>query len=135
MKKLLAMALIAGTLTPALAQTSVGMSISVNQPGVYGQVHIGNVPQPRLIYPQPVLIVRPPAVVHQDPIYLYVPPGHRKNWRKHCARYNACGQPVYFVREDWVRERYYEQYPDRAPHGYRPIGPRHGNPHVELRRD
>jgi hypothetical protein len=47
--------------------------------------------------------------MQQQPIYLYVPPGHQKNWGKHCARYNACGQRVYFVREDWVRERYDER--------------------------
>jgi hypothetical protein len=39
-------------------------------------------------------------------VYLYVPPGHQKNWAKFCGRYNACGQPVYFVQDEWVRERY-----------------------------
>jgi hypothetical protein len=34
-------------------------------------------------------------------VYLWVPPGHRKNWRKHCGQYQACGVPVYFVRDDW----------------------------------
>jgi hypothetical protein len=38
-------------------------------------------------------------------VYLYVPPGHQKNWAKHCARYAACGQPVYFVQERWVVDR------------------------------
>ena len=27
----------------------------------------------------------------------------RRHWRKHCARYDACGRPVYFVQEDWYR--------------------------------
>ena len=44
--------------------------------------------------------------MQQQPLYLYVPPGHQKHWAKHCARYNACGHPVYFVQEKWVRERY-----------------------------
>jgi hypothetical protein len=35
-----------------------------------------------------------------------VPPGHQKNWGKYCGQYQACGQPVYFVQESWVRERY-----------------------------
>ena len=39
-------------------------------------------------------------------IPLYVPPGHAKNWGKHCGRYNACGRPVYFVKEEWVQEEY-----------------------------
>jgi hypothetical protein len=35
-----------------------------------------------------------------QPIYLHVPPGHAKDWRKHCRKYDACGQPVYFVVSD-----------------------------------
>jgi len=65
-------------------------------PGVYGRVDIGTRPPPPLVMPTPVLIVKqahPPA-----PIYMHVPPGHAKNWRKHCKRYNACGIPVYFVK-------------------------------------
>jgi hypothetical protein len=106
MKKLLAIAITLGALVPAFAQTSVGVSIGINQPGVYGRIDIGNFPQPQLIYAQPVIITRPVQYVQQQPVYLYVPPGHQKNWAKHCGRYNACGQPVYFVKEQWVRERY-----------------------------
>ena len=105
-KKILLLAFAASALAPVLAQTNVGVSIGINQPGVYGRVDIGNYPQPRIVYQQPVIIVQSPVAVQQQPIYLYVPPGHQKKWSKHCARYNACGQPVYFVREDWVRERY-----------------------------
>ncbi|MCL4696701.1 MAG: hypothetical protein KJ023_06515 [Burkholderiaceae bacterium] len=32
---------------------------------------------------------------------MWVPPGHRYDWRRHCHRYKACGVPVYFVRDDW----------------------------------
>ena len=110
MKKLLALALVACAISPTLAQTNVGVSIGINQPGVYGRIDIGAFPQPRVIYPQPVVIVQTPMAVHQQPVYLYVPPGHQKNWGKHCGRYNACGQPVYFVQEDWVRERYEERH-------------------------
>ena len=106
MKKILAIALALGALAPAFAQTSVGVSIGINQPGVYGRIDIGNFPQPQLIYAQPVIINRPVQYVQQQPVYLYVPPGHQKNWAKHCGSYNACGQPVYFVKEEWVRERY-----------------------------
>ncbi len=110
MKKLLPLTLAACTLAPALAQTNVGVSIGINQPGVYGRIDIGAFPQPRIVYPQPVVIMQTPIAVHQQPVYLYVPAGHQKNWKKHCGRYNACGQPVYFVREDWVRERYEERH-------------------------
>ncbi len=115
MKKIVAIALALGAVAPAFAQTSVGVSIGINQPGVYGRIDIGNFPQPQLIYAQPVIITRPAQYVQQQPVYLYVPPGHQKNWAKHCGRYNACGQQVYFVKEEWVRERYEENH-----HGDRP---------------
>lgn len=95
-------------MAPAFAQTSVGVSVAINQPGVYGRIDIGSFPQPRLVYSQPVVIVASPVAVYQRPVYLYVPPGHQKNWKNYCGRYNACGQPVYFVQEAWVRERYDE---------------------------
>jgi hypothetical protein len=93
------------------AQTNVGVSIGINQPGVYGRIDIGNYPQPVVVNPQPVIIAQPVVVAPRQPIYLYVPPGHQKHWGQHCARYNACGQPVYFVQEQWVRERYAHEHP------------------------
>ena len=69
-------------------------------PGVYGQVVLGNRPPPPLVYARPVVAV--PVVVAEpvpmEPIYLHVPPGHAKHWRKHCHEYDACNRPVYFVR-------------------------------------
>lgn len=91
-------ALAAGLALPLAAQAAdVGVSVSVNQPGFYGRVDIGQTPPP-VIYQQPVIIAPGPVAVQQRPIYLRVPPGHEKHWDKHCARYRACGQPVYFVR-------------------------------------
>lgn len=98
------------TLAAAVLQTTafaadVGVSISVSEPGFYGRIDLGRAPAPVLIYPQPVIIEQRPLTVRQ-PIYLRVPPGHEKNWGKHCRRYNACGQPVYFVQDSWYREVY-----------------------------
>src|SRR5678815_3973255 len=104
MKQLAVLALVVAAAAPALAQTSVGVSVGINQPGVYGRIDIGNYPPPTVIYPQPVIITPAPIAVHRQPIYLYVPPGHQKNWGKFCGRYNACNQPVYFVQERWVRD-------------------------------
>ncbi len=95
----------------AAAGTNVGVSIGIHQPGVYGRIDIGNMPQPALIYEQPMIIAQPPVYIERRPIYLYVPPGHQQDWRRYCGRYNACGQPVYFVRDDWVRERYEQSHP------------------------
>lgn len=66
-------------------------------PGVYGRVDFGTASPPPLLYANPVVIAPlpgPPAKA----VYLHVPPGHAKNWGKHCQRYNACGRPVYFVK-------------------------------------
>lgn len=108
MKHLIAVAFIA-TAFPAYA-TDVGVSISVGQPGFYGRLDIGNFPQPALIYPQP-LVIYPPAVgVVAAPVYLHVPPGHAKNWKKYCHKYDGCHRPVYFVHERWYNEVYVPNY-------------------------
>jgi len=131
MKKILAFALVAGFAGAALAQTSI--SIGINQPGVYGRINIGNVPPPALVLPQPVIIQRPTVVYERAPIYLYVPPAHQQNWRQYCGHYNACGQPVYFVRDEWVRERYEHEHPGwnngrhRGQEKHDDHGSNHGN--------
>jgi hypothetical protein len=95
------LALCALAATPArAADTYINATVGgAFAPGVYGQVQFGNAPPPPLLYAQPVVYARGPAYVAQ-PVYLYVPPGHAKNWGKHCGRYNACNRPVYFVRAD-----------------------------------
>ena len=67
--------------------------MQVGEPDFYGRIDIGNFPQPRVIYRQPVVIqALPMGQMVREPIYLYVPPGHAKHWRKHCREYNACGR-------------------------------------------
>lgn len=93
-------------------------------PGVYGRIEIGNAPPPPLVYVQPLIIQRAPVLVEQQPLYLHVPPGHAKKWSRHCARYNACNRPVYFVRVrgdddfEWrknkAKHRGYEDYWERG---------------------
>ena len=97
-------------IVPAIALTALCASASVAhaqyanvvisgevKPGVYGRVEFGNTPPPPLVYAQPVYIHRDRRYVNH-PYYLHVPPGHAKNWSKHCHQYNACYHPVYFVR-------------------------------------
>lgn len=86
--------------TTAARATDVGVSIGFSQPGIYGRVDIGRYPQPVLIAPQPVYVGRP---AYRDPVYLWVPPAHRSNWRRYCGNYGACGHPVYFVEDGWYR--------------------------------
>ncbi len=45
-----------------------------------------------------MVIVKQPQPVIMAPIYMHVPPGHARNWSKHCHKYNACERPVYFVK-------------------------------------
>jgi len=130
MKSLIALGLAACVAAPALAQPSVGVSIGINQPGVYGRIDIGNAPPPpaAIYYPQPVIIAPTPVATYQRPIYLYVPQGYQANWGRYCGRYNACGQPVYFVRDQWVREHYHRPPPPPRPRyagppGHHPDGP------------
>lgn len=103
-RHLAALAAVAGLLAlaggAAHAQASVNATVGGElAPGVYGRINIGNAPPPPLLYAEPIIIQRPALVIPRSPIYMYVPPGHAKNWSKHCSRYNACGQPVYFVQE------------------------------------
>lgn len=130
MKTLATLALALATL-PAVAQTSVGVSIGIHQPGVYGRIDIGNVPPPPVVYPQPVVIAPGPVAVYQRPVYLYVPPGHQRDWARHCARYAACGQPVYFVQERWVEQRWEDErrhrHDDDGPGRGRGRGHGHGH--------
>jgi len=101
-------------------------------PGVYGRIEIGNTPPPPVIYAQPVIIQRTPVVVQQQPLYLHVPPGHAKKWSKHCARYNACGQPVYFVKvqgdEDYERGKH-KKNKHKGGHDDQGRGEKHGQGH------
>lgn len=112
MKRLLSAVFAAVVATPAFAG-DVSASVAISQPGFYGQINIGGFPQPAVIYAQPVWVARPAKVVYVEPVYLRVPAGHEKHWNKHCGTYNACGRPVYFVREDWYQTKYVPQYQQR----------------------
>src|SRR5574340_568159 len=110
MKRFLIAAAVAAATVPALA-TDVGVSVSIGQPGFYGRLDIGDFPQPQVIYSQPIVIERVPA--NRPPIYLRVPPGHAKHWSKNCHKYNACGERVYFVKDDSYRREYVPSYQEK----------------------
>lgn len=108
---LIALTVAAATVTtPALA-ADVGLSLSIGQPGFYGQIDIGDYPQPQVLYRQPIIIER--GDMDRPPVYLLVPPGHAKNWRKHCHKYNACGEHVFFVQDRWYHREYVPRYQER----------------------
>lgn len=101
--------ILAGTSAFASA-ADVGVSVRIGDPNFYGRIDIGQFPQPRVIYERPVIIRSVPVEVIQEPIYLRVPPGHQRNWRRFCGRYDACGQRVYFVHNDWYQREYIPRY-------------------------
>jgi len=103
------------TANTAAAHTDVGVSIEIGEPGFYGRIDLGNAPRPLLIYPEPIIIVQ--SARGYSPIYLRVPPGHAKNWRKHCGSYRACGRPVYFVQDGWYHDTYSPYYKKHHPNG------------------
>ena len=112
------------TLAAAAAQAAdVGVSIRIAQPGVYGRIDVGRFPEPVLVMPSPVVVQRQ---VVREPVYLWVPPGHRRHWSRHCAQYRACGAPVYFVDDGWYRS--HVMPPPRHP-GDRGPGHGHGRGH------
>lgn len=112
MRQLLALALVGVIFAPDVDAADVGVTVEISQPGVFGRIDIGRFPQPAVIVPQPVIIEQRVVQVQPQPIYLWVPREHRKNWRKHCREYNACGVPVYFVRHDWYEQQV--RYNDRG---------------------
>ena len=105
---LLAVALV--TVGALALADGVAVSIRVGEPGFFGQIEIGNMPPPRVVYLRPVVIERVPEYAGVAPIYLHVPPGHEKHWKKHCREYDACGRPVYFVHDDWYNNEYVPRY-------------------------
>lgn len=107
MKLFLLAVLLAAASAPARA-ADVGVSVSVGQPGFYGRLDVGDYPQPQLLYQQPRMIERVPE--GRPPVYMRVPPGHARNWRRHCSAYNACDERVYFVRDGWYNNEYVPRY-------------------------
>ena len=105
------------------AHSDVGVSVSIGQPGFFGQIDIGDYyPRPQVLYEQPRVIRVEPAYQYAEPIYLRVPPGHAKRWASYCGRYNACGRPVYFVQDTWYQNVYaprYQEYRQRGDDGRR----------------
>jgi hypothetical protein len=126
--KTIAPLLVLTAISGAALAADVGVSVTVNQPGLYGRIDIGNLPPPQLIYAEPrVIMPMPPNLAPPPPIYLHVPPGHEKHWRKHCAEYHACDRPVYFVHENWYRNVYEPRHRggEHGDHGDRRRDDRH----------
>ena len=113
MRTLALLTLAAAVVLPAQAVTNIGVSIGINAPGQYGRIDVNNYPQPVLVVPRPVVYAPSPISAFRSPIYLYVPPAHQSHWGRYCGNYSACGQPVYFVQESWVRDEHRREHDRR----------------------
>jgi hypothetical protein len=133
--KLLLIALTAATMSASALAADVGVSVSIGQPGFYGRIDVGDYPypQPQVVYAQPRIIER--SYETRDPVYLRVPPGHRKDWSKHCSYYNACGERVYFVQDNWYQHEYVPHYQQYHREGYEGRDEHDGNGRRDDRRD
>lgn len=107
MKRLLFAAALTALAAPVLA-ADIGVSVSIGQPGYYGRLDVGGYTRPQVIYQRPRVMYR--AAMHRQPIYMHVPPGHARNWRKHCRGYDACGERVYFVQNNWYNREFVPRY-------------------------
>jgi len=101
---------LAGCVQPRGVDVGVRASGEI-APGVYGRIDVRNRPPPPVLYPQPVIIVRQAYPV--APVYMHVPPGHARDWSKHCRKYDACGVPVYFVKSREYEPGYQRPRGDR----------------------
>lgn len=120
MKRLLtAMALAAAAITGPAFAADVGVSITIGEPGFYGQLDLGNYGRPPVIYSRPITITRGRYGTSREPLYLRVPQGHSRDWKRYCGRYDACGRPVYFVRNDWYNNVYAPRYREDHREGRR----------------
>ena len=68
------------------------------RPGVFGRIEVRGGTPPPLIYSHPVIATQALVPANAQPIYLYVPSGQVRKWKQHCAKWQACDQPVLFVR-------------------------------------
>ena len=131
--------LLAGLLTLQIAPSALASDLDLNvilsgevRPGVYGQVQIGNAPRPVVVYERPRVIVVDKRYEHDEPVYLHVPPGHAKNWSRHCRDYHACERRVYFVKSQeyepvYIREhRHDHDDDDHDDHGHKHKHKHHG---------
>ncbi len=116
LKRLFFAAALTALAAPVIA-ADVGVSVSIGQPGYYGRLDIGGYSQPQMIYQRPRVMYR--SAMHRQPIYMHVPPGHARNWRKHCRAYNACGERVYFVQNNWYNREFVPRYQQNHRDGRR----------------
>lgn len=132
MKTIFRLWILSGAVLLSSAQAEVSVSFGFGEPNYYGQIQLGDLPPPAVLYPNPIIIDPIPGTL-SNPMYLRVPPGQYRHWSHYCARYQACNRPVYFVTDAW----YLHHYVNRPPYYHRDNRPRShwGRPHFEEKQE
>ena len=107
---LTALALAAVAMAAPAFAADIGVSISIGEPGYYGEIQLGNYGRPTLLRSRPITIERSRYGAAREPLYVRVPATQSRDWKRYCGKYNACGRPVYFVRDDWYNNVYAPHY-------------------------
>jgi len=106
--KMAVAAFVVATIAPVAEAADKDAIVTINgpvTPGIYGRVAMASTAtaaattvKPPLVYSQAMLVDAPSATGAVEPVYLHVPPDHAKNWKKYCAKYDACNKPVFFIK-------------------------------------
>jgi hypothetical protein len=128
MNRLLFAATLAAFTTAAFAADNQHHA-RIGQPDYYGRLDFNIYPHPKVINRHPVAIER--VSKDRPPVYLRVPAGQTKHWRRYCRKYNACGERVFFVRDNWYNREYVPWYQEH----YRDRRDAHANEHRDDHHD
>jgi len=93
----------------ALADT-VRVTVNIGDPRYYGPIEPQGYPAPQLVYREPVIVYPVRGERLPPPVYIRVPVGEARHWERHCRKYHACDQPVYFVTDEWYLHEYAPRY-------------------------
>ena len=89
-------------LTIAVAQAAPAADGLLDpDPGLYGKLDLSKFPKPQVLNVKPLLVSTAKGASKAKPVFVHVRPGWELHWSAHCAAYDACSVPVYFVTEGW----------------------------------
>lgn len=99
--------LLAAALSVAAAAASAAdVAVSAGHPDYFGQLEVGHLAPPAVVYENAVIVRGKRRVEGAEAIYMRLPEKQVRQWSKYCSRYDACGRPVYFVKDEWYRNVY-----------------------------
>lgn len=98
----------------AQAGAATQVNISIGDSGYWGAIPMMNGLRPDVWNTTPIVAIGA-AIAGASILYLNVPEAQRRDWRHYCSRYDACGRPVRFVKNNWYRDHYAPEYRRQHP--------------------